>query len=431
MKEIKTIISKMKQISLMRPMGLIGLIRPISLIGLIILCCLTSCSNSDDVDEQNTVAGFEIGGVSGYSAYFEESRDIQATRSDEGLTRAWAIPTGYTAYENGAQTIAVAFTKNGENPEVGPDPGSPKSMLGHFFYIEGKWRTNVNFAASTTYHLYGFIPNVPSIKYSITDLQPAVDDDDDGVEGTDVKYDGFSAGAKMTLKDVPTVMDNDFCVVIGAKHGTDKEHDSGLRMGDFDFTSTQGSDGKDYFFLLFDHLYSSVCVNIKVYSDYAEMRTIKLKSLKLCTKVGDDKTTEYTDVTINVHRTDGSDPTESPIAEPTFTPAGDEIGDDGMEFWSDGAGQELTTSYQPFIGHFMPNGITHLNLTSTYDVYDTKGNLIRKDCKVTNYMELKDLITGQVSTKRGKRYIINLTIKPTYLYMLSDPDLDSPTVVVN
>ncbi len=119
-----------------------------------------------------------------------------------------------------------------------------------------------------------------------------------------------------------------------------------------------------------------------------------------------------------------NDGSSSPITSIDYTPTGEDI-EGGVEFWSS-SGETITTSFSAYIGHFMPSGINKLVLTSTYDVYDTKGNLIRKDCKVTNYMELKDLITGQVSAKRGKRYIINLTIKPTYLYMLSDPDLSDP-----
>ena len=78
----------------------------------------------------------------------------------------------------------------------------------------------------------------------------------------------------------------------------------------------------------------------------------------------------------------------------------------------------------------MPSGITTLVLTSVYDVYDTKGNKIRENCSATNTMVLKDLLTEQTLTGRGKRYTVNMTIRPTYLYVLSEPDLDNPTVSV-
>ena len=87
------------------------------------------------------------------------------------------------------------------------------------------------------------------------------------------------------------------------------------------------------------------------------------------TQAGETKTTKKTTITIKLKANDGS---SSPIETLTFTPTGEEI-DGGLEFWSDDAGHELTTDLQPFIGHFMPSGITKLILTSTYDVYDTKG----------------------------------------------------------
>ena len=197
-------------------------------------------------------------------------------------------------------------------------------------------------------------------------------------------------------------------------------------MGDFNFTAKLGTDGKDSVFLLFDHLYAALRIQMKVHADYAALRTIKLKSLQLDTQAGEQKTTKKTTITIKLKATDGS---PSPIEKLTFIPTGEEI-NGGLEFWSDTYGEQLTTEFKPFIGHFMPSGITKLILTSTYDVYDTKGNLIRQDCKATNTMVLKDLLTEQTTTERGKRYTVNMTILPTYLYVLSDPDLDNPTVSV-
>jgi hypothetical protein len=254
-----------------------------------------------------------------------------------------------------------------------------------------------------------------TIKAAVTASAGATDEE---------KNASYSTGAIMTLQNVPTVMPNDLCVVIGAKNGTDKENDSGLRQGDFNFTA---SANKDYVFLLFDHLYAALRIQMKVHADYAALRTIKLKSLQLDTQAGEKKTTKKTTITIKLKANDGS---ASPIEKLTFTPTGEEI-NGGLEFWSDTYGEQLTTEFKPFIGHFMPSGITKLILTSTYDVYDTKGNLIRQDCKATNTMVLKDLLTEQKTTERGKRYTVNMTIHPTYLYMLSEPDLDNPTVTIN
>ena len=79
----------------------------------------------------------------------------------------------------------------------------------------------------------------------------------------------------------------------------------------------------------------------------------------------------------------------------------------------------------------MPFGVTKIKLISTYDVYDKKGNLTRQNCTATNTINISNLFSGQTETLRGRRYTINLTINPTYLYMLSEPDLNDPTVEID
>ena len=400
MKEGKNIVGECRAYGLM--IGLIGLIG------------LMGCSK-DEVPSGGSngePAGTALVEVASYVRWYDEAYGANRAHEANKVNRAWAIPSGYVAYEGGEQSIGIAFTRDGEDPTVGANPETPKSMIGNFFKSGGKWRTSINEIPTGTYQLYGYIPHQTAINYSITDYN--------GANGS------YSTGAIMTLQNVPTVMPNDLCVVIGAKHGTDKEHDSGLRQGDFSFTAKQGTDSKDYVFLLFDHLYAALRIRMRVHDDYAALRTIKLKSLQLNTQAGETKTTKKTTITIKLKANDGS---ASPIETLTFTPTGEEI-DGGLEFWSSTYGEQLTTAFKPFIGHFMPSGITKLILTSTYDVYDTKDNLIRQGCKATNTMVLQDLLTGQTVTERGKRYTIDMTIQPTYLYMLSEPDLDNPTVKV-
>ena len=399
-----------------------------SLIGLMVMTLFVSCSkeDADDLGAANP-AGVPIGGVKGYASYFDEN--LLQTRAGDALKKK-----GYEDYEGGDKTIAFALTQDGQTPKKG-----------HLFKVEDEWRTNIGAIDAGDYYLYGFIPNLSVIKFNITDL-----------EGNDAKY---SEGAKMVLEDVPTVVENDLCVVVGAKQGYDKDHDGSseytdvngngvydegidtrldtLRLGDFKYKASAitGSGGTDnYIFLLLDHLYAAIRVNMKVYADYAALRTIKLKSLQLATKAGDAVSKDKTNITIDLARTSGSDVKESPIQSISYDddPAGVPINlaEGGIEFWSSGSGHELTTDFQSFIGHFMPNGITTLILTSTYDVYDTQGNKIRENCQATNTMELKDLLTVQTYTQRGKRYTINMTIWPTYLYVLSGPDLNNPTVKI-
>jgi hypothetical protein len=344
---------------------------------------LMGCSK-DEEEQLSTVSSIE---VMSYVAGFEENTFA---------TRSWVPPTPYELYGETDKAIGIAFTKDGDDPK-----------LGHFFTSSGKWRTNIdNIEANTTYYLYGYVPHFGGISMSI---------DRNGAS--------YSEGAIVTLNDVPAVMPSDLCVVIGAKAGTDKETVTGLRRGDFAYVASASADD-NYVFLLFDHLYAALRIRMRVHDDYAALRTIKLKSLSLKTYAGETTSSQKTNIEVNLEATDGS----NPIHDITYTPSGGEI-TEPLEFWSS-EGELLTTAFKSFVGHFMPDGITTLVLTSVYDVYDTKDNLIRKNCKATNTMELSELLTGQETTRRGSRYTINMTIKPTYLYMLSEPDLDNPTVTV-
>jgi hypothetical protein len=329
--------------------------------------------------------------VMSYVAGFEENTFA---------TRSWVPPTPYELYGETDKAIGIAFTKDGED--------EPK--MGYFFKSSGKWRTNIDNIEATTidhpYYLYGYVPHFGGISMSI---------DRNGAN--------YSAGAIVTLNDVPAVMPSDLCVVIGAKAGTDKETVTGLRRGDFAYVASASADD-NYVFLLFDHLYAALRINMRVHGDYAALRTIKLKSLSLKTYAGETTSSQKTNIEVRLEATDGS----NPIQAINYTTSGSAM-TEPMEFWSSES-EQLTTAPKTFIGHFMPDGITTLVLTSVYDVYDTQGNLIRKDCKATNTMELSELLTGQVTTRRGSRYTINMTIKPTYLYMLSEPDLDNPTVKI-
>ena len=77
-----------------------------------------------------------------------------------------------------------------------------------------------------------------------------------------------------------------------------------------------------------------------------------------------------------------------------------------------------------------------------YDVYDKNvtrehphGNLVRQDQYAENKINIdalfdeEGLIDG-MTMERGTRYKLNLKVYPTYLYMMSEPDLDNPTMEI-
>jgi hypothetical protein len=170
-------------------------------------------------------------------------------------------------------------------------------------------------------------------------------------------------------------------------------------------------------------------IGIKVDGYYNTLRTIKLKQLTLQTATESGLMAEKADVEVDlVANTMGINPISGLSYGATDKGASVYLSDEGLT---------LTTSYQSFLSHFLPiTDVTKVVITCVYDVYDKDtsikpaGNLVRKDCKASNTIRLSDIISYFPGVQRGWKYGINMTVKPTYLYVLSDPDLDNPTVSV-
>ena len=312
---------------------------------------LMGCS-SDDTDEPKTEKSSEVQ-LAGYVAGYEE-----VNRSN--MTRAWTPPTGFSVFDTGEKSISVFFTQT-------PSTAGEERF---FFKSSGKWKVSGEEIAAGTYYLYGYMPHDKSITSTVSVL-----------EGEDKTY---ADGAVLTLTNVPTVSSADFCVMVGAINGYNNGYpalSTGLKRGAFQYVAPGG--GNNYVFLLFDHLFSALRLQMRVQGDYNALRTIKLKELKLKTYEGTTATKKKTDVTITIEANgDGNDP----ITKVKFTPRGTET-EAGSVFTSE-AGFELNENYQEFTGHFMPQGVNKIILESTYDVYDKKGNLVRQGCTATNTLNL-------------------------------------------
>ena len=402
-----------------------------TLVALLLFCVtdiFTACSGEDD-SEPAGAAGVEADVDSELSIEISaSSMPYDVTRT---TTRSWTPPTSYFLYDDlydgianyqslSNKTIDVFFTKGTED-----DP-----LHGRLRYVPStsKWKLALPkeidpaTVAGGDYYVYGFIPRDAADNAIIAKLP-----------GSST----FADGAVLTLQGVPSVV-NDACVVIGAKEGPDEDHDNGLRRGDFCLKLKTGKDGEgnltdnNYLYLLFDHLCAALCIRMRVDGDYHALRHIKLKELSLMTGTDEGLMDKKTDVVITLHQNnDGSDP----ISSIEYIPSTEDTSG-GTMFQSDD-GHLLTPTYQSFLSHFIPDGITQLVLTSVYDVYDNnatashpEGNLVRKNCMVTNTISLKDIIDQFSMTRRGYIYTIDINIKPTYLYMLSEPDFNSPDVVV-
>lgn len=266
------------------------------------------------------------------------------------------------------------------------------------------------------YHFYGFMPK-DAVGSTVT-LAPY-----DAGSGAD-----YSNGAVLTLTGLNAVSPDDICIIVGAK-GYGKEStavpDMTNGLGKFGYNTSDGEN----LFLLIDHLYAGLKFNLKLNESYSRLRKIKLNSISLEPDYSDGDVVETVNAVVTiVNNDDGVNPI---VPIPT---GGGNFKGGKVEFANGNIGSRpkpavlyrgdglwLTATDQPFLACFCPSTNTNFVLETNYDVYDRKDNLIRENQVARNRIKLQwNLTSGQIHT-------INITVNPTYLYVLSDPDLDNPT----
>ncbi len=413
---------------------------------LLTLSALVGCSSDDyEATEQVSMPAYED---TGFEMELAASARTQVDADGESVTRGWTPPASFFGYDDiydneasivnyqslSNKTIDVFFT---QGKTITPGHG-------RLYYSSSTKLWKLSFPnvkpeeiSQGDYYVYGFIPR-------------------DAAEGATISlYDNedattYAKGAKLTIQGMPSVM-SDACVIIGAKHGfrtgedpdytyydggytdtnANRVFDTGtdprtnrLQQGDFLFNLKTGEEVVNCMFLLFDHLCAALNISVKVHEDYDRLRTINLK--KIHVKTGNSEgITKKTDVTVTLKANDtGTDPIENIVYTPTETES------QGAQVYTSAEGLALTTTKQQFLCHFMPQGTITLILTCTYDVYDKQGNMTRKDYTATNTIHLDQLVSHFTTADRGKKYTVNVTVKPSYLYVLSEPDLDVPGMSV-
>ena len=415
-----------------RRFGTLGILRLFGVFG--VLGVLWACTSEPvvvpEAPQQEVEYEMPMGVVTASASAFEDA--------SRGYTRAWVPPTGYFFYENlySGLTFANDYTLTGKGIDAFFTKDTEDTPIIHGMLLrqsDGTWvfssKEETISINKGDYYAYGFVPRDAADGASITRLP------DDPASHT------YADGAVLTIHGLKSVA-ADACVMIGAKEGPDADHDNGLTCGDFRFRLDAGISSADpdatpanYLFFLFDHLCSALVINMRVHPEYNVLRTIRLKEVRLQTATNSAITKKLMNVTVTLNATDGSDP----ISNIVYTPLAESGDSDGMVYKSStDLGLTLTTELTntSFLSHFIPKDVTKLVVTSTYDIYDkdtsrkAEGNLIRKDCTATNTIPLS-LISYFSEAGRGKIYTLNMTIQPTYLYMMSDPDLNNPTVVVN
>lgn len=183
---------------------------------------------------------------------------------------------------------------------------------------------------------------------------------------------------------------------------------NGLTLTKGSYTAALTNDNHQVNFMM-DNLMTALNLKILIDSKYNALREVVVKEVKISSQNAVYEavatfTTSGITLTSSVTDAKGQDFTLS------FDP-----------------GLQLTTTAAELGSCYLVPKLTGLTMTTTYDIYDKKGTLIRADQTAVN--NLSQALTSDVMMSNSK---INLTLKvaPTYLYSLSDGDLDNPGVTI-
>lgn len=218
--------------------------------------------------------------------------------------------------------------------------------------------------------------------------------------------------ATMNFHDLPSVTDQDFCIVVGVKEGIIPLVESD--QGSFVYHAPENTSDGYFVSLLADHLYASVEFRVTIANDYNVLRKVKLTKMTLKTSAT-NKTLLDTEETLTMN-----DQGIHPIATPDSTLK--TVGTAQHELYNSTDGVELSpTVFQSFTGYFVEDLGKDLSIECEYDIYDRVSG-------ANNKIETRTVVNGLKSLlqnlKRGRKKVINLQVDPTYLYQLSDGDVD-------
>ena len=268
----------------------------------------------------------------------------------------------------------------------------------HYRQNDHRWHSNIEVTSGQSYRLYAYAP-ADAVTAAISEES--------------------AAGVTMTFTQLPTVSSQDICFAVGVQHMTEANGTKDIKLGKFSFAGAVQN--HNFINLLMDHLYAGIKLQMTIDGEYTQLRTIKIRKLELKST----KSTAQAVVTL-ASNTENNDPVQSVTYSSLSGMSGTER---IVTFFESTEGVDLnaTNTTTPLALEamccFVPTLSGDLTLVTTYDVYDKNGNRIGER---TASNKLPNMEAG-----RGDCVTLSMNVRPTYLYVLSDPDLDNPTITVN
>lgn len=381
------------------------------------LCLLTglllsSCSNDSPSDSHES--GREVRLSLGARQFLQDDEQSEAP----AITRTVTYPSSdwvkYSELYSNEQPSVLLFMAKGKD---NPSSSEVLSRLFTYSSTNSDWQANVTIVdTDSKYYIYGFMP---------VDAQNTSDNVSISLLPSKTNY---NAGAQLSINGLKVLTEKDPCVIVGVAAPVGSNYT--LPWGKFEFQfKANGETVTDYMGILLDHIYSRYYFKMKMDANYAKLRTIRITSMTLEAL----DTYGYTVNSVNATvRLQSNTTSANPLSTPTFEYNRGTRTFNLYSKPSETDGLSLTTVYQEIDKFCLaPCSQRWFRLTTEYDVLDKKGTVIRQD-KAINDFDVQALTTVKITnTNPGLEHTIQITVNPTYLYMLSDPDLDNPTFTIN
>ena len=304
------------------------------------------------------------------------------------------------------RTTAEYAPYNGSNIKMYVMTQDAPYSEGTFSYTTSWSNSNIRVKEHEQFYMYGYMPGTYGSEISAA--------------SSDLNGD-YSKGADLTINNLPIFTSKYIYAIVGVQRISTTEEPKNILEGNYGYFS--GLNDENYVNLLMDHLYSKLVLKMNVDANYSLLRDIKLKSVTLTCSYG-----ETVNVTVK-HRT-GYGLQGNATAYSANSSGTNQV----KTLWtSENAEENLipsetkeddlllgTINCPPVV---LDAAGTYMKITCAYDVYDKEGNKMR-ECTVENKLKTTNV-------NHGMEYTVTLTVAPTYLYVLSDDDLNNPTIKIN
>jgi hypothetical protein len=291
------------------------------------------------------------------------------------------------------------------------------------------WQANITIVdTDVPYYIYGFMP---------IDAQNTSDRVNIGLLPSASNY---NAGAQLSINGLKVLTDKDPCVIVGV--AKPNEENSTLQWGKFQWGNFEfqfkpnGETVTDYMGILLDHIYSRYHFKVKIDADYAKLRTIKITKMTLEALNNDGQTLRSVNATVNIQ---ANTTNSNPLSGVTFSrnvgarmvTLFDKTTTTNTSYTNGIVLDKINTDFQEAGFCLAPGDQRIFRLTTEYEVYDREDKQIRTNT-VSNTFNTANFKDKKItSTAPGLEHTIQIIVNPTYFYVLSDSDLDNPTITIN